>query len=186
MVKEVSRLNATVEEVLQYSRKQPGRDIPTEPLSQVISRVIKLLDTQLRNKSVACAVQENSKAAGFMVDGDRLSQVFLNIIVNALDAVSSGGKIEIRFRKEPGGLSISISDNGPGIPAVEREKIFEPFFSKKEGGTGLGLSISRKIVASYGGSLTLSKDYKNGACFTVSLPHQEKASGSVHSSSWVP
>ncbi len=107
------------------------------------------------------------------VPGDKLLQVFLNIILNAIDAAPPKGELTIETKKDAAGYTVSVTDNGIGIPADLQEKIFAPFYSTKDGGTGLGLSISKTIVESYGGTLTLSEAEGGGACFTVSLPSKD-------------
>ena len=180
LLKETTRLNNTVEEVLQFSRRgTQGRkkeDAETEPLFRVIDRVTSLLASQLRKKSITLSVTGWETAKTFLVVGEKLSQVFLNIILNAIDAVPPRGEITIETVKHAGGFAVSVKDTGPGIPDDRKDKIFDPFYSTKEGGTGLGLPISKKIVESYGGSLTLSDAPSGGACFTVFLPEQNSDS----------
>ena len=180
LLKETTRLNNTVEEVLQFSRQgQYGRkkeNVADEPLSQVIERVTSLLSSQLRKKSISLSMLGWENGKGCLVDQEKLSQVFLNIILNAIDATPARGKITIETSKLDTGCSISVKDNGPGIPDELKGKIFDPFYSTKEGGTGLGLSISKKIVESYGGTLTLSDSESGGASFTVFLPEHNSSS----------
>jgi len=180
LLKETTRLNNTVEEVLQFSRRGlPGRgkeDGGTESLTQVIDRVASLLASQLRQKSITLTVTGKEEGKTFLIAPEKLYQVFLNIILNAIDAVGVKGEIAIAIMKNAAGYTVSVQDNGPGIPDQLKEKIFDPFYSTKEGGTGLGLSISRKIVESYGGTLLLSDAATAGACFTVFLPEPNPAS----------
>jgi len=174
LLKETTRLNNTVEEVLQFSRRgMPDReteDAETEPLSQVIDRITSLLASQMRKKSITLSVSGWEEAKTFLVPGQKLSQVFLNIILNGIDAAPPKGEITIKTIKHAAGFTVTVQDNGSGIPEHLKEKIFDPFYSTKEGGTGLGLSISRKIVESYGGSLKLTDAETKGACFTIFLP----------------
>lgn len=174
LLKETTRLNNTVEEVLQFSRRDlPGKEkknIPDEPLSQVIERVTNLLGSQLRKKSISLSMIGWEIGKDFPVVGEKLSQVFLNILLNAIDATPAKGEIIITTTKLDNGYSVSIKDNGPGIPDELKDKIFDPFYSTKDGGTGLGLSISKKIIESYSGTLTLSNAESGGVCFTVFLP----------------
>jgi signal transduction histidine kinase len=176
LLKETTRLNNTVEEVLQFSRRgTQGREkeeTKTEPLSGVIDRVASLLASQLRKKSITLTVTGWEEGKEFFVAGEKLSQVFLNIILNAIDASHPKGEIIIETKKNAAGLAVSVKDSGAGIPDQRKEKIFDPFYSNKEGGTGLGLSISKKIVESYGGTLSLTDAETGGACFTVFLPEQ--------------
>ncbi len=170
--KEAARLNITVDEVLQYSRNKTDETEAVEPLSHVIARVCKLLENQLKHKSINFEISGSSIADNFLISGGKLSQVFLNIILNAIDAAPDGGRIMVSMGRDAEGISVLISDNGPGIPVFERERVFQPFISDKEDGTGLGLSISRKIVTGYGGRITVSDAEGGGACFTVFLPHK--------------
>jgi len=178
LLKETTRLNNTVEEVLKFSRQgfKGTEKEETEPLSQVIDRVTSLLASQLRKKSIKLTVTGWEKGKTFFVAGEKLSQVFLNIILNGIDAVPPKGEIIIETMEQDEGLAVSVKDNGPGIPDERKDKIFNAFYSTKEDGTGLGLSISRRIVESYGGKLTLSDAETGGACFTVFLPKQNAES----------
>jgi signal transduction histidine kinase len=180
LLKETKRLNNTVEDVLQFSRRgiqgKKKEETVTEPLSQVLDRVASLLASQLRKKSITLTVSGWEVGKSFNVAGDKLSQVFLNIILNAIDASPQKGEIIIETAKHGRGYATTVIDNGAGIPDALKDKIFDPFYSTKEGGTGLGLSISKRIVESYGGTLTLSDAETGGACFSVFLPEQNSAS----------
>jgi signal transduction histidine kinase len=181
LLKETTRLNNTVEEVLQFSRRgiqgDKREEALTEPVSQVIDRVTNLLTSELRKKSINLTVSGWETGKSFKVAGDKFSQVFLNLILNAIDASPSKGEIIIETAKNGHVFTVSVTDNGAGIADEFKDTIFEPFYSTKEGGTGLGLSISKKIVESYGGELSISDAANGGACFTISLP--EKNSGST-------
>lgn len=172
LLKETTRLNATVEDILSYSREQKGAVEATEPLASVIRRTITLLDQRLRDKSIQCVEIGTDQGDSFMVAGNRLGQVFLNILLNAMDAIDVGGKIVVRVAREKEGCQIAIEDNGPGLSDGEKKKIFQPFYSNKEEGTGLGLVISRKIVGSYGGTIEVTDAPGGGAAFTVFIPNQ--------------
>ena len=181
LLKETTRLNSTVEEVLQFSRRGvQGREkenMETEPLSQVIDRVTSLLASQLRKKSIRLTVTGWETGKAFFVVGEKLSQVFLNIILNAIDAAPSKGAITVETMKQAAGYRVLVKDNGSGIADELKDKIFDPFYSTKEGGTGLGLSISKKIIESYGGTLTQSDSEGGGACFAIFLPEQNSSNG---------
>lgn len=172
MLKEVDRLNVTVNEILQFSKGQTSfaNDQPAEPLSEVINRVVRLLESHLRKKAVTLRVDSCPEADSFAVNGSKMSQVFLNIILNAIDALTEHGEINIIIRVDDREMVVAVSDNGPGIPENMRQDIFAPFVSGKEHGTGLGLSISAKIVESLGGRINVSESSAGGACFAVSLP----------------
>lgn len=174
LLKETDRLNSTVEEVLNYSKGQrQTSDAEKEPLGRVVDQVLKLLENHLRKKSIVVDVTGREEVENFMVVGAKISQVFLNIILNAIDAIPDSGRISVSLQKQlDGGVKAVICDNGPGIPAERLDTVFTPFVTGKEDGTGLGLSISKKIIESYGGSIESSNNADFGACFTLHLPPQ--------------
>jgi two-component system, NtrC family, sensor kinase len=102
----------------------------------------------------------------------QLNQVFMNLLMNACDAVGEGGTVSVRTRAAPGGVALEFVDDGPGIPDFVRERIFEPFFTTKPvgQGTGLGLSISHGIVERHGGKLSVNCPPEGGTVFRVELP----------------
>jgi signal transduction histidine kinase len=113
--------------------------------------------------------------------GDRglLTQVFLNLLTNACDAMPEGGTVRIAARRSPFSsmngriykeLEIRVTDEGVGIPPENREKIFDPFFSTKPKGTGLGLALTHKIICAHAGSIEVAPAPDRGTCFTVFLP----------------
>ena len=112
-------------------------------------------------------------------DGE-LQQVFTNLMVNAVDAMSAGGTLTLSAARDHERVRVIVRDTGPGIPANLAERIFQPFFSTKlgQGGTGLGLSISYNIVRRHGGEMRAENHPEGGACFTIELPRlREESSG---------
>ncbi|HEX5658994.1 MAG TPA: ATP-binding protein [Polyangiales bacterium] len=102
------------------------------------------------------------------VDREQLAQVLVNLVQNAIDAARSAKDPRVEVHIEPGALH--VDDNGPGIPAHERERVFEPYFTTKEQGTGLGLAIVKRIVHDHGGSIQVAESPLGGARFTLRLP----------------
>ena len=103
--------------------------------------------------------------------GDKVKlEVVLNLLRNAKDAVKDDGVITLSADKENSQIVIRCTDNGCGIPDDETDRIFDPFFSHKEGGTGLGLSLSRRIVEAHRGAISVSSSHESGTVFTVTLP----------------
>jgi signal transduction histidine kinase len=108
-------------------------------------------------------------------DRDRLMQVFVNLLSNAVKFVPAGnGRVHVSARLDGGEWRASVADNGPGIPAGDRERIFDRFVQTRldgtRSGTGLGLAISRRIVAHFGGRITAETPAKKGALFVLALP----------------
>ncbi|MBU0943524.1 MAG: sensor histidine kinase [Proteobacteria bacterium] len=173
LLKETDRLSSTVEEVLRFSRNQ--RPIPENPkleaLPQVIERVVRLLDNNIRHKNIVLKMKLSKETDHVLIAGDKMAQVFMNLLLNSCDMLKAHGIIEVESRLNAGQVEIVFSDNGPGVAEADREKIFTPFYSTRKEGTGLGLAISSRIVASYGGTITVkSPEHGSGAVFTVFLP----------------
>ena len=107
------------------------------------------------------------------LDSEQVHQVVLNLLLNAAQAMPGGGVIRLEVLREADAAEtlIRIRDEGPGIEAEVREKLFTPFYTTKEDGTGLGLVTSRKIVEAHGGRIALESNPGEGSCFTIALPH---------------
>lgn len=177
LLKETTRLNTTVEEVLRYSRnQQQSAALPTaiESLAPVLNRVTTLLGNKIRKKQIILTENISDDAAGIQVDGNKMAQVFINLMLNAIDAVDQNGRISLTVKLKDNELEITVSDNGPGISPENKNLIFTPFYSTREKGTGLGLAISAKIVESYGGRITLKPSDTGGAAFIVTLPRDQQ------------
>jgi len=109
---------------------------------------------------------------------DQLVQVFLNLILNAVDATAKGGRIEIRADCTGEQLLVTIRDDGCGIGPEEAARVFQPYFTTKKHGTGLGLFVTRKLVIDHGGSIEFQSLPGSGTTFCVRLPvHAESAKG---------
>ncbi|WP_022666228.1 two-component system sensor histidine kinase NtrB [Desulfospira joergensenii] len=175
MRSEILRLNNSVDEVLAYCRGQQAdnRD-PYEALEIVIEKVCQMAGQAIREKSIRLAVDKNQETARFPVAEPAMTQVLMNLLLNAADAVEKKGKIQIcHYRDETGRICIEVSDNGPGISPDMAEEVFNSFVTFKEGGTGLGLSISKRIVERLGGTIRVTPSETGGACFRVCLPRKE-------------
>jgi len=177
LIKEVNRLNKTVMDVLQFSRGKTGSAQQQEPLAEVLERVLKLLEAHLRKKRIVLDAKGIEEGINVSVDGDKMSQVLLNLFLNSIDALEAGagGRIWLQVTAATEGIVITVSDNGPGIGEQDRKRIFTPFVTTKDGGTGLGLPISRRIVETYGGTLTFQPSESGGASFQIFLPREQKS-----------
>jgi len=176
LLKETSRLSNTVEEVLRYSRNQKSgpESPPLEPLPQVLERVTTLLNNNFHKKNITLQTDLPPEADHFLINGDKMAQVFINLLLNSCESLEKNGTIQVKAIQNDEQLQIIFEDNGPGIPELERENIFTPFYSTRKEGTGLGLAISSRIVESYGGTISVgSRKQGRGVVFTVSLPRQE-------------
>jgi signal transduction histidine kinase len=109
------------------------------------------------------------------VDRDQLTQVLLNLIKNAEEAVKDRGAIQLRVRAINQSAILEVQDSGPGVRPEDRERIFEPYFTTKAAGTGLGLAIARRICQEHGGRLEVDGVSEGGAVFRVVLPLEVKS-----------
>jgi signal transduction histidine kinase len=145
----------------------------------VIESVLKVYDNKMKSKPIAVELDVADCPPVHGLQGE-LKQLIGNLVSNATDAVSSGGRIRISVRPavraQGNGVEITVADSGPGVALENRARIFEPFFTTKQDvGTGLGLWVSREIAGRHGGSIEVSSDKDNalgGAVFTVFLPFE--------------
>ncbi len=168
---EVERLKGLSSELLSYSAgSQDEKRQPTD-INATIEDVLTLMRYELNKKQIDSVVNLTELPL-LNIDKNRFKQIFINLTLNAVQAMDTGGKIQISTETNSDkSISIHFCDNGPGIPDKLKQRIFEPFFtSRKDGqGTGLGLYLCRKIVAEYGGSLTVTDAPAGGSCFEVKL-----------------
>jgi signal transduction histidine kinase len=106
------------------------------------------------------------------VDAAQIQQALLNIVLNGIQAMGSGGQLLIEVKADSGALQIRIQDDGPGIPAAHRSQIFDPFFTTKERGTGLGMSIAHQLIHGHGGDIRLLDNGRPGTTFLIKLPQR--------------
>jgi signal transduction histidine kinase len=166
---EIGRLNRLLTEFLELARP---RGMAREPV-HVAALVDDVLDLERATADGAgVRIERDMAADGCVAMGDRekLKQVMLNLVVNALEAMRTGGTLTVRVSPEPGWVVITVSDTGVGIEPALLGSIFDPFFTTKEGGTGLGLSIVRKIVDRHDGRVRIDSERGKGTRVTVELP----------------
>jgi len=166
------RANRLIEELLNFAR--PSRRLLKKEvdINDLLLRTIEManLEMQAHKTSFVTDLQPDlPKTSG---DEDKLRQVFLNIIMNALQAISGKGVVTVHtaFNDIRGCIRVDIADDGPGIPMDYRHRIFDPFFSTKDRGTGLGLSICHSIVEEHGGEILLECPERGGTRLSICLP----------------
>jgi signal transduction histidine kinase/FixJ family two-component response regulator len=165
---ELDRLMGTVQRMLDFYR--PTVERHPEQVAALMEHVLGLLSPQLRERGIRVTSNFSVKIPPVMVVGSQIQQVFINLILNAFDAMPNGGDLTISARALKKMVEITVQDTGPGIPPEMRATIFEPFTSTKQGGTGLGLSVSYGIITAHGGELDYVANAKPGACFRITLP----------------
>jgi two-component system, NtrC family, sensor kinase len=166
------RAQAIVRNLLDFARESESKIEPLD-LGQLLRETISLAGNQIKLSKTRLDADILPNLPRMHGDRQQLSQVFLNILLNALDVTPQGGRIEISVTsEEPNFLAVKITDNGPGIPDHILPNIFDPFFTTKSKGkgTGLGLSVSQGIVARHGGEIRVASKVGVGTSFAVILP----------------
>ncbi|MCP4836486.1 MAG: FHA domain-containing protein [Phycisphaera sp.] len=174
MARNLDRILALSLNMLVYS-KERGLDLESRTCGDVVSDVVALVEAGAHRRGVEIACEFDPDEPPILIDADALHQAMLNLVGNAIDAVEGepGPMVRISTRFDPIGdrVTIDVTDDGPGIPADRRSRIFEPFFSTKgQRGTGLGLAVARKLVHKHGGEVDLVEENRAGATFRVTLP----------------
>lgn len=154
MIGEADRLNRVVTDLLAYARPKPPSLAPAD-LSAVVSNVVELTRPQAEERGVELAFEGGGQPLEMNVDSDQITQVVLNLVLNALD--SGGGKVKISLVADRDAALLQVADDGPGVSPEDRDHIFDPFFTTKDQGSGLGLAISLRIVEEHGGTLNLAE-----------------------------
>jgi signal transduction histidine kinase len=180
-------LNRVVNELLMFTRPMK-LDFQKVELASVVNGALSFLAEDIHRSSVKLYKRFGIDGLSVWGDGEQMKRALLNIILNAVQAMPQGGRLDISCRKRslsPAAqkmlegrrngatwIEIVVKDTGPGIEESEMPYIFNPFYTKKEKGTGLGLAIASKIVEAHRGQITVSNSPKGGAVFVVSLPFE--------------
>ncbi|MEQ1438419.1 ATP-binding protein [Fontimonas sp. SYSU GA230001] len=169
---ETGRLNRLVSSMLDSARTRAPQFAATDAHT-LIAHSAALLASQLRSRGVTVDLQCAAQRSIVSCDAEQITQVLLNLIMNALQVLQRGGHIRVSTRNEAQRLVVEVADDGPGIAAEDREAIFEPFVFRREGGVGLGLAVVRRILRQHGGDVVAEAGPLGGALFRFWLPLQE-------------
>ena len=171
LLDEVGRIDRIIRTLLDYSRP---KSVSLRPLdvNEAASKTADLVNSQGVLKNVGLRLDLAPAVPSIEADPNQLSQVIINLILNARDALGGEGEITISTSDGGGEVRIVVSDTGPGIVPEIRDKIFDPFFTTKDPGhgTGLGLSVSARIVETFGGRIEVISEPGNGAAFSLVFP----------------
>ncbi len=170
---EIESLHRVLQEYLECTRFPTIRP-EQHDIDNIIEGLFSLLEEDLRRKKIVFKTSFEYDLPMARVDQDQIRRAFLNIIQNAMEAMGTGGTIDVITRTEGPWIVIDFSDSGPGMPPEQVDKIFTPFFTTKSGGTGLGLSITQHIVTEHKGEITCESRAGQGTRFSVKLPRWEE------------
>lgn len=171
-MKELDRLNDLLERFLSFARPR-AFEIKSINICDIVNKTITLVSSQAGQRQIQIEWSQPDSEMIIHGDGEKISQVIINLILNAIQASPDNGRIEVACSRESQGrrkfACLEIKDNGAGIPLDQQEKIFNPFFTTKESGTGLGLSIASRIVDEHDGFIKVENPAEGGASFKVFL-----------------
>ena len=169
IVGEVDSLKALVDEFSQFARMPAPRAVPTD-LHALLNEALALYQGLLGDVRFERRFAE--KLPKVRVDGEQVRRVVINLVDNAIEAMNRSGVITLETQHDPGAslVRLIVTDDGPGIPPAEREKLFMPYYSTKRRGSGLGLAIVRRIVAEHGGTIEAGDNEPRGTKFIIELP----------------
>lgn len=182
LITEVERINKIVQGLLSFSRPS-ALNLAEVNIEQLINQILLLVNPSIKKNNIQVQFEYFNENMTISGDQEQLKQVFLNIIINAIDAMANNSPESPRLliiSSERGTmvdsktkyLILTFEDTGSGIPASEIENVFNPFFTTKEEGTGLGLAISYGIINSHGGEIEISSESGMGTCIKIKLPQR--------------
>jgi signal transduction histidine kinase len=170
---EISRLDYIITQFLQAIRPRPPEFI-AGALNDVVQETIELLRPEVENRGINIELRLARRLPAVPLDPAQIKQVLVNLIKNAIQAMTKGGILKLQTGIGAEGVWVSISDTGCGIPPEKLNHIFEPFYTTKKKGTGLGLMIVQRIVREHGGRIELDSRLNHGTTFRVWLPLEGK------------
>jgi two-component system sensor histidine kinase HydH len=166
---ELHRLENVVTRFLQLAGP-PSLSLVPLSVNKLISHTCELLRPQAQERGIHLVVELGDMLPDVQADADQLIQAFINLVINALQAASKGGRVVVRTAARAADVTVEFIDDGDGIAPENQDRIFEPYFTTKADGSGLGLWITQQIVHAHGGTLRVESASSKGAMFILTLP----------------
>lgn len=177
MIREVDRLNRVITQLLDFARPFEMNRVLTS-LQAVARHALKMVEDEARRKGVILNTDFTTEVDDIPLDADRMTQVFLNLFLNALLAMENGGVLGISTAlQDERFIRITVTDTGVGIPEENLHRVFDPYFTTRPSGTGLGLAIVHKIIESHGGEIRLESDLGKGTTVIMLMPKNIQEEG---------
>jgi two-component system, sporulation sensor kinase E len=170
---EINRLDYIITQFLQAIRPSVPQLRPAS-LNDVVQKTMELLQPEIDNRGLNLHTRLARQIPATPIDPMQIQQVLVNLIKNALQAMTKGGTLTLQTGEGSDGVWVSVADTGGGIPQEQINRIFEPFYTTKKKGTGLGLMIVQRIVRAHGGRIELESQFGRGTTFRVWLPLHER------------
>jgi two-component system NtrC family sensor kinase len=163
----VEKIQKIVEDMLHFARPKAAH-FQEEDLNEVIEKSLAILQAKFKKGNIGLEFEKGKELPRLRIDSHQIQQVLINLMLNAIQAMTRGGMLTLRTFPENGeGVTLEVQDTGVGIPRDHLKKIFDPFFTTKSEGTGLGLSISLKILNNHGATLDVRSEEGKGSTFTI-------------------
>ena len=178
MHRQTERASNIVGNLLNFSRTGDAEQFTEIEINKLLNDTLQLLEPQLRKSNIEIVKEYAKEPPAVYGSAGKLQQVFTNLILNARDAMFSGGTITLRtFSDDSDGVTIEVTDTGEGIPAENLKKVFDPFFTTKGigNGTGLGLAVTYGIIQEHAGTIEVTSKEGQGTTFRTVLPTTQKA-----------
>ena len=169
IMEEAGRLNTIITDFLNFARPRTPNLSPCR-IDHILDKNITFLEPQIQSRGYTIERQFAEALPEINADADMLYQAFLNILINAMQAMSDGGRINVMVDSPDNMVKVSITDTGPGISEDIKDKIWDPFFTTKDKGTGLGLGIVKNIVKTHSGRIAIENLPEGGTCVAIDLP----------------
>ncbi|WP_020587735.1 ATP-binding protein [Desulfobacter curvatus] len=169
MAEEVDRVNRVISELLEFARPIQ-LELKKTKIFELVDKALRLIKYEADPAGIKIISSVEPNLPEIEVDKDRLTQVLLNIFINAIQAMPSGGTLSVNVKAVENRLQFDISDTGNGISPQDQANIFNPYFTTKKSGTGLGLAIAFKIIETHGGTITIESLKNKGTTFLISIP----------------
>jgi two-component system sensor histidine kinase HydH len=172
MVREVDRLNRVIGELLEFARPMAVQKKPTS-IHSAIQHSLKMIERDAEAKNVEISTSLSPEIKEVLIDPDRINQVLLNLYLNAMEAMKTGGTLSVKLSRDGDHqkVKIDISDTGTGIKKGDLVHIFDPYFTTKQSGTGLGLAIVHKIMESHKGEVKVESEVGQGTTVSLLIPY---------------
>jgi len=170
--KETGRLEQIIEAFMRYTEKRE-LSLTSTDINELVSDMVDFYNPQAQSHSITIREGRYSGKLICKADADMLKQVLLNLFINAQQAMSDGGELIIKTRKQARHAVIELSDTGSGIGLAKLQHIFEPYYSSRPQGKGLGLATARKIIEAHNGTIKVESEVGKGTMFTIKLPLQD-------------
>ena len=166
---EVERINGIVQQLLNFAKPAPLELKPVD-INHILQDTLTFLTSECVKRRVEVRTDWRANHAPIQADPNQLRQVFLNLILNSLEAMEAGGQLQVTTRNQRNGIEVTITDSGRGMPPDVAARVFEPFYTTKDTGVGLGLPIVRGIVERHGGTVAIDSQPQHGTHVTIFLP----------------